>query len=66
LKPPIPLNDKDIYQICLKAGKESLVTDFLSPQELRDKTYNDQNEWRDKFSAVPFEDKSGIWQLQYY
>lgn len=59
-------NGKEIYQICMKTGKEGLVEDFLSPQELWDKTYTDQNEWRDKFAAVPYEDKSGTWQLRYY
>lgn len=59
-------NGTEIYQICLKTGEENLVDDFLSPQALWDKTYSDQNDWRDKFSAVPFEDKSGTWQLRYY
>jgi len=59
-------NGKEIYQICMKTGKEGLVNDFLSPQELWDKTYTDQNDWRDKFANIPFEDKSGTWQLRYY
>ncbi len=59
-------NGKEIYQICLKTGEEKLVNDFLSPQALWDKTYSDQNDWREQFSAVPFEDKSGTWQLRYY
>jgi type I restriction enzyme, R subunit len=59
-------NGKQIYQICMKTAAEGLVTDFLSPQELWDKTYTDQNDWRDKFTNIPFEDKSGTWQLRYY
>ncbi|MBU4287910.1 MAG: DEAD/DEAH box helicase family protein [Proteobacteria bacterium] len=59
-------NGKEIYQICMKTGTEGLVNGFLSPQELWDKTYTDQNDWRDKFTAIPFEDKSGTWQLRYY
>ena len=59
-------NGKEIYQICIKTGAEDLVADFLSPQELWDKTYSDQNDWRDKFANIPFEDKSGTWQLRYY
>ncbi len=59
-------NGKEIYQICLKTGEEKLVDDFLSPQALWDKTYSDQNDWREQFAAVPFEDKSGTWQLRYY
>ncbi len=59
-------NGKEIYSICMKTGTEGLVTDFLTPEELWNKTYSDQNEWREKFAAVPFEDKSGTWQLRYY
>ena len=59
-------NGKEIYQICMKTGAEGLVTDFLSPQELWNKTYTGQNDWRDKFANIPFEDKSGTWQIRYY
>ncbi|MCK4982337.1 MAG: DEAD/DEAH box helicase family protein [Victivallaceae bacterium] len=59
-------NGKEIYQICMKSGKEGLVSDFLSPEELWNKKYSAQNDWREKFAAVPFEDKSGTWQPRYY
>jgi type I restriction enzyme R subunit len=59
-------NGKAIYQICMKTGEEGFVTDFLSPDELWNKTFAEQNEWREKFANVPFEDKSGSWQLRYY
>jgi len=59
-------NGLAIYQICMKTGEEGLVTDFLSPEELWNKTFAEQNEWREKFANVPFEDKSGTWQLRYY
>jgi type I restriction enzyme R subunit len=59
-------NGKAIYQICMKTGEEGLVTDFLSPEELWNKTFAEQNDWREKFANVPFEDKSGSWQLRYY
>ena len=59
-------NGKAIYQICMKTGKEGLVTDFLSPDELWNKTFAEQNDWRERFANVPFEDKSGSWQLRYY
>jgi type I restriction enzyme R subunit len=59
-------NGKEIYQICMKTGEESLVTDFLSPEQLWDKTFAEQNIWREQFANVPFEDKSGSWQLRYY
>lgn len=59
-------NGTEIYSICMKTGAESLVADFLSPDELWDKTFEVQNEWREKFASIAFEDKSGSWQLRYY
>ncbi len=59
-------NGNSIYQICMKSGAEGLVTNFLSPDELWNKTFAEQNDWREKFANVPFEDKSGSWQLRYY
>jgi type I restriction enzyme R subunit len=65
-------NGKAIYQICMKTGKEGLVNDFLSPEQLWNKAYpkTEGTElvevWREKFANVPFEDKSGTWQLRYY
>lgn len=59
-------NGKEIYSICMKTGIEGMVENYLTPDELWDKTFSDQNTWRDKFNAVPYEDKSGSWQLRYY
>ncbi|MBK8242615.1 MAG: DEAD/DEAH box helicase family protein [Saprospiraceae bacterium] len=59
-------NGKEIYSICMKTGAEGLVASFLTPDELWHKTFAVQNQWREKFAAVPFEDKSGTWQLRYY
>ncbi len=59
-------NGRAIYQICMKTGAEGEEVDFLSPQALWDKTYSDQNTWREKFAGVPFEDRSGTWHLRYY
>ena len=87
-------NGREIYQICMKTGAEGLVADYLTPDELWNKTdpvastsvastslastsLSHRSEadmersrnaaiWREKFAAVPFEDKSGSWQLRYY
>lgn len=73
-------NGKAIYQICLKTGQEGLVADFLSPEQLWNKTFpstssgnasdiersRNADVWRERFANVPFEDKSGSWQLRYY
>lgn len=59
-------NGNEIYSICMKTGDEGLVDNYLTPEELWHKTFAVQNEWREKFATVPFEDKSGSWQLRYY
>jgi type I restriction enzyme R subunit len=59
-------NGKEIYSICMKTGVEGLVEEYLSPEALWNKTFAIQNDWREKFAAIPFEDKSGTWQLRYY
>lgn len=65
-------NGKEIYQICMKTGEEGLATDFLSPEQLWNKTFPKSADtelvevWREQFANVPFEDKSGSWQLRYY
>ena len=59
-------NGNEIYSICMKTGAEGLVDTYLTPEELWNKTFAVQNEWREKFANVPFEDKSGSWQLRYY
>ena len=59
-------NGKEIYSICMATGQEGLVAHYLTPDELWAKTFAVQNEWRNKFSSVPFEDKGGTWQLRYY
>ena len=59
-------NGKEIYSICMKTGTEGLVANYLTPEELWNKTFAVQNEWREKFANVPYENKSGTWQLRYY
>lgn len=59
-------NGKEIYQICMKTGEEKLIFNFPTPEKLWELTYSNQNDWRDKFNKIPFEDKSGTWQLRYY
>jgi len=52
-------NGKEIYQISMKTGQEGALTDFPTPDELWVKTFSDQNEWKEKFSAVPIEGDHG-------
>ena len=59
-------NGKEIYSICLKTGREELVDRFPTPEELWNKTFSDQNDWRDKFAEIPFNDKGGTWKIRFY
>ena len=59
-------NGKEIYQICMKIGAEGLVAAFPTPQELWNKTFTTENNWRDKFNKVPFEDMGGTMVAHYY
>ncbi len=52
-------NGKELYQISMKTGQEGEVKAFPTPDELWGKTFSDQNEWKDKFAAVPIEGDHG-------
>ena len=59
-------NGREIYQICMETGKEGLIASFPTPEALWNKTFTVQNEWRDKFIRVPFEDVGGTKSARYY
>ena len=59
-------NGVGIYRIDMETGKEGYVTDYPTPDELWEETFVEQNNWRDRFSAIPFEDKGGAWEGRYY
>ena len=52
-------NGKEIYEMSLKTGQERSIADFPTPDELWNKTFSDQNEWKDKFANVPNEGEYG-------
>jgi type I restriction enzyme R subunit len=52
-------NGKELYQISMKTGQEGEVKVFPTPDDLWNKTFSDQNEWKDKFAAVPTEGDHG-------
>jgi type I restriction enzyme, R subunit len=39
---------------------------YPTPDELWNRTFPESNPWRDRFAAVPFEDKGGFFQGRYY
>ena len=67
-------NGEQIYAIDMQQGKEGDVTTFPTPDELWAMTFpkpvtieeTEQEEWRERLFSVPFEDRSGTWQLRYY
>ncbi len=52
-------NGKGIYGIDMQTGVEAEVAQFPSPDELWCRVFATRNVWRDRFAAVPFEDKGG-------
>ncbi|MEE8294183.1 MAG: DEAD/DEAH box helicase family protein [Sphingomonadales bacterium] len=59
-------NGLGIYQIDMETGKEGEVNNFPTPEELWALTFAEQDEWRDRFSDIPFEDRGGTWAARYY
>ena len=59
-------NGKGVYAIDMETGKEGEVAAYPTPDELWAMTFAKANAWRDRFAAVPFEDKGGSHPGRYY
>ena len=59
-------NGLRIYGVDMQSGTEGDVAAYPSPQELWNLTFAEANDWRERFAAVPFEDKGGMWGSRYY
>jgi type I restriction enzyme R subunit len=59
-------NGQGVYGIDMQTGAEGERLGFPSPDELWNATFAMQNTWRDRFAAVPFEDRGGYFQGRYY
>jgi len=59
-------NGQGIYGIDMKTGKEGEAPGYPTPNELWSMTFAKANAWRDRFAAVPFEDKGGSHPSRYY
>src|SRR3989339_121403 len=59
-------NGRQIYEISMKTGKEREIAEFPTPDELWNKTYSYQNEWKEKFDNILFEDGGSGKKLRYY
>ena len=59
-------NGKGIYAIDRDTGEEGEAEAFPSPQELWQRTFAEENAWRDRFASIPYPDKGGSWQIRFY
>jgi type I restriction enzyme R subunit len=59
-------NGQGLYGIDMETGGEGELTKYPTPEELWNQTFATENQWRDRFASVPFEDKGGAFQGRYY
>jgi type I restriction enzyme R subunit len=59
-------NGRGIYAVDMTTGKEREVAVFPAPEELWQRTFAQDDAWRDRFAEVPFEDKGGSHPGRYY
>ncbi len=59
-------NGQGIYGIDMETGKEGETPRYPSPDELWALTFAKANAWRDRFAAIPFEDRGGSHPSRYY
>lgn len=59
-------NGLGVYRADMATGAEGDVAVFPTPDELWAATFAEENAWRDRFAAVPIEDKGGSWTSRYY
>ena len=59
-------NGQGIYEVDRETGEEGPVSAYPSPEALWSRTFAEQNAWRDRFAAIPYEDKGGSHPSRYY
>jgi len=59
-------NGRGIYAIDMETGAEGEIAAYPTPDELWAMTFAEANAWRDRFAAVPHEDKGGSHPGRYY
>ena len=59
-------NGQGIYGVDMETGKEGETSAYPTPEELWNLTFARANAWRDRFAAVPFEDKGGSHPGRYF
>ena len=59
-------NGQGIYAVDMQSGVEVEIASYPTPDELWALTFAEANAWRDRFAAVPYEDKGGSHPGRYY
>ncbi len=59
-------NGQGLYAIDMQTGVEAETASYPTPDELWARTFAHQDAWRDRFAAVPYEDKGGSHPGRYY
>jgi type I restriction enzyme, R subunit len=59
-------NGQGIYGVDMQTGAEAEAIRLPTPDELWARTFAHQDEWRDRFAQVPYEDKGGSHPGRYY
>jgi type I restriction enzyme R subunit len=52
-------NGKGIYEMSMKTGHEGAIKKFPTPDELWNKTFSDDNQWKENFATIPNEGEYG-------
>jgi type I restriction enzyme R subunit len=59
-------NGREVYQVDMATGVEGDAPSFPTPAQLWAWTFPQESAWRERFAAVPIEDKGGSWTSRYY
>ena len=63
-------NGIGIYQVDMHTGAEGYINQYPTPDQLWSATFtgtlSEVEVWRDRFAAIPFEDRSGTYEARYY
>jgi type I restriction enzyme R subunit len=59
-------NGLGVYAIDMASGEEGEVEGFPTPEQLWNRSFAEENAWRDHFAAIPYADKGGSWQIRFY
>jgi len=59
-------NGQGIYFVDMESGSESEIQSWPTPEDLWNRTFAEQSAWRDRFAAIPYEDRGGSHPGRYY